>query len=242
MKIRLSLCILLAGIVTTTLSIHAQNQFPVYRFSKGQKIHYQRVLEQNSPVFDDSYMQTQECEIVVENVDAAGNARIALSILKDTLLYMGMTQGTPSGMTQAKLQPKIRFTISPRGAITSGTILQYSEHYRQLQQLAAQGNRIKMLSDSERVAHEASIWLPPVPPVGSTMQTVLVDTTVRVVEVASTTDSSAGQFQAVVKQNDSTITGIRVVGTRDYAGVECQRVVRTTWSRQPFTGNRLLYR
>jgi hypothetical protein len=221
--------------------LSAQDNVPMYRLTKGQKFFYQRVTEQNDPVFDDSFMQTQECEVRVEDVDASGNARIIVTILKDTILYR--TLATQGGMRvpPTQLQPRIEFTMSPRGEIMGGTILQRSAQYLKLQQMAEKGERVKLVDDSLRIRYEAGLWFPRLPRFNAGENLLHADTLVNGVEIPTGDDTTSAK-RKTVRRMDSTITTYQVVGIRNYGGLNCLRMVMTERSRLNVHKDAVLHR
>jgi hypothetical protein len=234
-----SLLLLIVATLIGSSSLYAQNAGPAYRFAAGQRLYYQRTVEVDDPLFDNSYMQSQECRIEVEKVDRAGNATVTLTVLKDTL-FMRSPAAAPS-LAVAQLQPKIRFTISPEGAITSGTILTYSQQLLTMRQMANSGSSVGMISDSQRILLEAALWFPRLPRF-SDGSAISLDTTARVVDVPITKET-AGMPGLVLEQRFTTAAvASRLVGNRKYAGVECQLVLRNELHRQPLPDDGLLHR
>jgi hypothetical protein len=234
-----ALAVLMFIVAATSLS--AQENAPTYRLTRGQKFYYQRVTEQNDPVYDDTFMQTQECEVRVEDVDAAGNATIIVTVVKDTLLYRPVS--TPGGrrVVPTQLQPRIEFTMSPRGDIIRGTILQHSAQYLQLQQMAEKGDRVRLVDDSVRIRYEAALWFPLLPRFSAGQNLLHADTLVNSVEIPVGDDTTAAQRKMVTRR-DSTFTAYQVVGIRNYGGLNCLRMVMTERSSQNFPKDVILHR
>lgn len=238
MRTTASLLLIVAFLIGSSC-LHAQNASPAYRFTTGQTIFYQRTVEVDDPLFDNSYLQSQECRVDVEKIDRAGNATVTLTVMKDTL-FMRSPVAAPS-VAAAQLQPKIRFTISPNGAITPGNILSYSEQHRTMQRMASGGSSVGMISDSQRILLEAGLWFPRLPQF-TNGSLVALDTAARVVEVPITKDT-AGMPGLILEQRYATgVVAHRLVGNRKYAGVDCQLLMKNELHRQPLPDDGLLHR
>jgi hypothetical protein len=177
----------------------------------------------------------------VEDVDAAGNATIIVTILKDTLLYRTPTTQGGMRVPPTQLQPRIQFTMSPRGEILRGTILQRSAQYLQLQQMAEKGEKVRLVDDSVRIRYEAALWFPRLPRFTAGQNLLHADTLVNSVEIPVGDDTTAAKRKTVTRK-DSTITTYQVVGIRNYGGLNCLRMVMTERSRQNFPKDAILHR